>query len=390
MAQNQTDGGGNVTSLKEVKNRHRGRKFAIAVILLAAAAAVALNWQSLSPSAAVMLINNLTGGIGNSRFPVSYAQGEFCAAAPMAGDLAVVTDSAFILYSPLGRQLTLRQHGLENPAISASGGKALLYDQGGTQIKVESLFGETFSTTAPYPILSASVNSAGGFAFATSSHDYLSELAVFSSGDRQIFKWYSSSARIISVSLSPNGRRVAALALSAENGDIKTSLYIYDVDQQKPDAVKNFDDVFLFSVQYRGADRICAVGDDRTMLFDGEGNTVSTYSYGDKTLKSYDNAENQTVLAFSRYGIGKESSLVELNADGSPTASCNVDSEIKSVTADGSCVAALTSTGPVCFSADLKKSGAVPYNGDISRLLCIKNNVYLFGPNEITKQAAGR
>lgn len=391
MPQTEKQNGGNVTNLDTVKSRrHRGRKIAVALIILAAAAAVALNWQNLSPEAVVTVVNNLTGNLGGSRFPISYAQGEFCDAAPIGGDIGVLTDSAFIVYSPLGRQLAVRQHGLQNPKIAVCGNKALLYDEGGTQLRVESLYGENLTAAAQYPLIAAAVNASGAFAYTTSSNDYLSELSVCSSSGQPIFKWYSSQARIVAVSLSPNGRRVAALALCADNGDISTSLYIYDVDKQKPDTVRSFDGVFLFSVQYRGANRICAIGDDRTIMFDGSGNTVNTYSYGDETLKTCDNGSDETVLALSRYGVGKESSLVNISADGTVAASRDVDSEIKSVTADGSLIAALTSEGPAWYSSDFKTSGSFKANGDIAKLVCIKNNGYLFGPNEAERQSTGR
>ncbi|MDR3551978.1 MAG: DUF5711 family protein [Clostridia bacterium] len=369
----------NVTRLSVKKKHHTGLRLLALVCLAAAGLAVWLNWGSISPSSAVIAIQAFLGEFGDSKFPVSYSQGSFRDAAALGGDVAVVTDSSLLIYTDTGLQIAERRHSLSNPRIAASGGRAVIYDEQGKSLRLESRFSELFSTTLDYPITAASVNSTGTVAAATSSQDYLSELTVFSHTGSQLFKWYCSTGRILSVAVSPDGQQVAASVISSENGSIKSSVAIYSLSQQTPVAQTDLTGTLIFSLCYQSNGNIAALGDNLTAILGSDGSRKATYDYSGKTLRCFCAGLSGTLLVFSRYGVGQESTLVSLGEGGAVAAQANVKDNIKYIAYDDG-VTALGSTGLKFFTSKLAPSGSTAAAGDILKLLCIRSNAFYFTP----------
>jgi hypothetical protein len=176
---------------------------------------------------------------------------------------------------------------------------------------------------------------------------------------------------------------VATIVLSSLNGDIKSDIIIYDLNSQKPISDNSYSGLLLFSLQYKDKNNITAIGDNEAIFLDGNGNKRSVYSYSDKTLKCYYNNTSGTSLAFSRYGIGKESTVVSLDKNGVLIGQKNIDTEVKQLCADNDYVVAFSSAGIDYYSSNYKDGGTISTTGDIIKTLCIKNNVYIFTPGTV-------
>ena len=373
----------NVVKIKKRNRILSTKTFAVLSIFLVTSIAVIAFWGNISPTAIVEYIQNLTGNYGENKFPVAYSQGNFKDAAAMGNYIDVLTDTSFILYSSSGKELAVRQHGFLNPQIISSVNKAVIYSEGGKEYKVETRFNEANDATMNYPITTASVNNSGYYAIVTSSHDYLSELTVFDNDNKNVFKWYCSQGRIISCSLSPDNTHVATIVLTSDNGDIKSDIIIYDLNSKNPISDNSYSGLLLFSLQYKDKNSISAIGDKEAIFLDGNGNKRSVYSYSDKTLKCYYNNNGGTSLAFSRYGIGKETTVVSLDNNGGLIGQKNIDTEVRKLCADNDYIVAFTTAGIDYYSSDYKNGGTLSTTGDILKTLCIKNNVYIFTPGTV-------
>lgn len=379
----------NVTPLPEPRRPHRGRR---RLLVLAVAAvcvlAVALNWDKISPSAVIVTFQAFFGEFGESQFPVQLSQGSFRGAAPIGPDIAIVTDTRFLVYTSTGRQIAGRQHGLSNPRIVTNGSRAVIYDAGGKQLKSETRFAEPFSATMDFPITTAAVSRTGTVAVATSSENYLSEMTVFGPSGNHIFNWDCADGRILALALSPDGSHCAASVVLSSGGDIESILYIYDLSKQTPLAAVKFPGTLLFSVTYRSSSRILGVGDNRAVSLDANGGQAGSYAYGDHSLKCYDAEPSSTVLVFSRYGVGQDSTIVSLSADAKAQATVNTGRNIKLI-AGGDKVAALSTTGLLFFNTDLSGAGMDNTTGDISQMITMGGYAYSFTPTTAYQYKAG-
>lgn len=380
--------------LREARRRRilrRRRRILFVIVALLIALILYVNWDSFVPQEATEAIQNFFTSSTVNHFPVNLPSGDFKGAALMGSNLGVLTDTSFFLYSDSGSQLVWRQHGMNDPQISASGGRALLYERGGKQYRVERRFDEPVTANASNPIVSGCMGASGNFALATESSVYDSELVAFDAEGKSLFHWYDTSGHILSVALSPDGSSVATIEVSAQNGDISSTIDIFRLDSTKPIAEKQINGTLLFSIQYNSNGHLTAVGDNQTLYFDGNGKQTGSYAYGTRQLACYSNSGGSTVLVFNHYENGTAaSSLVPLVVGDQvlPEKSVNIDNQINSVYANSSGIVALSSNLIWQGSTNGKQLLTVNVAGDKLAAVLQKNTCYVFGLQNIYRYSA--
>lgn len=375
--------------LREARRRRISRRRKRILILITAgilALLLYVNWDNLIPQEATEAIQNFFTSTTANHFPVDLPSGDFKGAATMGSNLGVLTDTSFYLYSGGGSQLVWRQHGMNDPQISASGGRALIYDRGGKQYRVERRFDEPVSSNASNDIVSGCMGASGNFALVTESTSYVGELTVFDAQGKPLFHWYDTSSRILAAALSPDGSSVAAIAVGAQNGSITSTIEVFQLGSTKPIAKKTLDGTLLFSIQYNSGNRITAVGDNQTLYFDGSGNKTGNYAYGTRQLACYSNDNGSTVLVFDHYeNQTAASTLVPLVVGNQmlSSKSVTIDGKITSVYAGSSGISALSSNIIWWGDADGNHLSTINADGDKLFAAPQKNICYIFGLQNI-------
>lgn len=379
--------------LREARRRRltrRRRHIFTAVFALVLALLVYVNWDNFVPQEVTESLRDFFTHSSSEHFPVALPSGEFRAAAWVGSNLGVLTDTSYFLYSNAGTELAWRQHGMNDPQLSAAGGRALLYDQGGKQFRVETRFDTSVSASTAYPILSGSMGTSGKFALVTSSSSYLGELIVYDAQGKEIFHWYDATNRILAAALSPDGKSVAAVETGAKNGVIQSTVNVFRLGSTKPVGKKEFDGLLLISLQYSSASRITAVGKTQTVYLDQDGKQTGQYDYGNRQLSCYANTGGATVLVFDSYESGSAaSSLVPLLFGGSVlhAAPVTIDDKVTSVYTGQSGIVALSS-GLIWHGDKNGKAVSVTHTqGDKPAALEDKKAVYVFGLQAINRYA---
>ena len=371
--------------------RRKRQKRKQAVVVVAAAAivllAVVLNWQKFAPVSVSDSVRSFFGLFVPGKFPLTLPSGDFKSAVSIGSNIGVLSDTDLFLYSKSGTLLAQRPHGMSDPHLVSGGGRAVLFDRGGKQFKVETRFSESFSGSTDYPIVTACVAKNGEFAVVSESGSYLSELNIYDTRYHSVFKWYSSQGRILAAALSPDGSHVAAVTVGAKNGAITSSINIFDTGKQTPVAVKNYDGVLLLSIQYASAGHIIAVGDTETVFLSSDGKKAADYPYGDKTLRCYVNSAGSAVLALGTYGVGNKSTLVSFTADGKTAGQADISGDASAVyDADGH-ILVLRSADIWLGSSRCKPAGTLPVSGDKLEALPAGDSAYVFGLQAIYRFA---
>ncbi|MFT9056095.1 MAG: DUF5711 family protein [Ethanoligenens sp.] len=375
--------------LREARRRHitrRRRRVLLFLVALILALLIYVNWDNIFPAEATEAIQNFFTSSSSNRFPVSLPSGDFKGAAAMGNNLGVLTDTAFFLYSSAGTQLAWRQHGMNNPQISASSGRSLLYDRGGKQFRVERRFDEPVSANASNPIVSGSMGATGNFALVSESSAYLGELTVYDAQGKSIFHWYDTAGRILCAALSPDGSSVAAIEIGAQNGGISSTVDVFRLGSTKPVSKKRVDGTLLFSIQYNSNGRITAVGDNQTLYLDGSGKQTGSYAYGTRQLSCYSNSGGSTVLVFNHYENETAASLLVPLIAGDQVLSAkpvSITDNIDSVYAGQSGIVALSSNLIWMGDANGKPISVTNAAGDKLAAVMQKNNDFIFGLQNI-------
>lgn len=363
------------------KRARRKKRIVVAALILLAVVCVILNWDRLAPATLADTIQSYFTGLGTGKFPIVYPSGEFRDATPVGDNFAVLTDTSLIFYSRSGAQLALRQHGMSDPQIASGGGRAVIYDRGGKQFRVETRFDETYTGSSDYGIVSAAASPTGEFALVSESDQYLGELTVYDLSVKSVFRWQCTEGRILSAALSPDGKSVAAIVLGAKNGVYTSVVYLFRLDRPKPVAVKSYDGTMLFSIQYESDGTIAAVGDNRTVFLSDSG-TVSgagEYDYANGMLSCYTNSGGVTTLALASYLQSGKTQIVSLDRVGKPRGSLSLDETVNALSGSGDTLVALTADHVSYCDPACKKNGSIEVTGDKIKAIPIKGRLYVFG-----------
>lgn len=365
------------------KRKKRRRNIVALTVVLFLLIFLYFNWKSFAPTEVANTVQSFLGGMGTGQFPLTLPSGTFKDAAPIGSNLGVLTDTSLILYSKSGGQIDVRAHGMNDPHIVSAGGKAVLYDRGGKQFRVETRFSEPYKGTADYAIISAAVGKSGNIAVVTESEQYLSELTVYDPKYKSVFKWSSTQGRVISAALSPDGKNLAAITVGAKNGDITSSVYLFSLGKQEPLAVAQYDGTLLFSVQYADSSHITAVGDTKSVFLSASTGKGSEYSYNGKTLKCYANNDGTAVLALETGSNSGSSRLLSFAGGGKITGQTDVTGEIHSVFEHSGRIVALTTSQIWYADNAMKNQGTFAVAGDETGALPLKDSAYLFGTQTV-------
>lgn len=365
-----------------LRQKTRKRRLIAFAVLVIAALFVFLNWGTLSPTVIAESTQSFFSGFGKSKFPVDFSEGTMKTAVPVGSNIGILTDTSFLIYSQNGDQVAVRPHGINNPAAVSGGGKALIYDRGGTQFRVEARYSEPFSTNASYNITTAAMGSNGYFAIVTEAENYLSELTVYDNSYKNIFKWDSSKGHILTASISPDGSKLAAVVIGARNGNMFSDIYIFNLSSSKPSSITKYDGELFYSINFKDNNHIAAVGDDEAVFLYSSGKQISKYGYGGRELKCSSNLNGPVVLVFNKSGT--ESSVVSLDNGGNLLGNTDVAASEVSIISNGDGKTVIVSNGQILYTSDnCKDSGKISVSGAVMSVISMKNYAYVFGTQSI-------
>jgi hypothetical protein len=365
------------------KRKARRTRIVVLILFMLLVALVCLNWNVLAPPKLAQTVRSFMSSFGKSKYPVYFEQGSMKTAVQLGSDVGVLTDTSFLIYSQTGDLLAVRPHGFNNPAAVSGGGEAVIFDRGGKQFRVETRLAEPYSATAADTITTAAASDSGDFAIVTESQDYLSELTVYDTSYKDIFKWDASQGRILSAAISPDGSKLAAIAVGARNGNIFSDIYIFDLNSQKPVSVKEYDGEMLFSINFKDNNQITAEGEDKTVFLNSSGSQTSTYTYTDKQLVCSSNADGPAVLVFG--GVGTNTSVVSLDGSGKVLGQATVKAEVTTASTSGGNIVLGSRGGIWCAYDNCTGISNISVSGDVLTTLFNKGYVYIFGTQSVER-----
>ena len=262
-----------------VKGGKAGRRVRL-IVSLALAAALVMTVTILHFSAPVGLvewIQNAAAAAGpGDGFPVTLSDEQPESIRTVGNDVLVLSGALLEAYNKHGRQIYSRQHGFASPALTASASRALVYDRGGTGIKIYNNHQVVDERKLDNSILTAAVGRNGACAFVTKAQGYAAQVSVVDKSFSSLYNWWSAEELISAVALSDNGRRVAAAALKAEGGQYVSTLYIFDISKNAPVAALSYGSAVIAGLESHGG-RITVVTDQSisTVDWDCEGSPAA-------------------------------------------------------------------------------------------------------------------
>ena len=186
--------------------------------------------------------------IGSGEYPIEISGSKVLSVEASDNYYYVLSDLNIFAVSNAGKQINSFNHGFSDPVLNASNTRALVYDQGQKTYSVFTLRKRIISKTLNHNIICAHISDSGRYAIATHSDSYSSTVSVYDKRGKNIFTWNCAKDLINSVTLSPNGKRLAVSTVNAVNGELSSRFYIFDIKKTDPQNIFDFADKTVYSI----------------------------------------------------------------------------------------------------------------------------------------------
>ena len=322
-AQGSASGPDGAPPLRVVKKRKKGVlrvvvRLTLVVALLLLAFLVWRNWDTLNPEAVWHWLQvKLAGGEKGDGYPLPFEGGTVLKMQESGGQLAVLTDSSFLMLNKTAGETVRRTHNYADPLMEVAGGYALVAETGGARWRLETSTSTVIEKQIGNALVTAAVNEDGMVACATDSDEsHVSEIVLFNRKGVEKFHWYSADLLVTDVAISADGKTLAATAVDASGGAIRSTLLVFDVTDAAatPRRVTGLN-VMLSAVEVLANGTVAAVGDTEVWLLAPDG-TEHRVDLGGQQLLRYSVNGDRVVLALRAAGSSTGGQIKELLPDG--------------------------------------------------------------------------
>ena len=295
---------GRVEYLEAARQRARSRRLrrgAIIVAVLTVLVLFATGAVGTSIARAKDLVDSVHITLTpNTGWPQQTGITEPTAVAKLSGGFAEMDTDSCVVYSFGGAKLNSVQSGYARPALAAGKSRFVLYNRSGNELRVESRTQNLYTKTLDSSIYLCAVADAGQVAVATDDTDSVAKLTVYSSAMEQVLSWNLTSAEgtPLRMAFSPDSRRIAVAAVTANGGQLTTNLYVLALAQGDPVQLGTATSVPQW-LGWLSGDSVLALYEDRAVLYGANGGEKASYDFGGSTLVDVDTENGGVALLLS-------------------------------------------------------------------------------------------
>ena len=264
----------------------------LVIILIAVVAVIIVN--NRKPSTASVSDDNLI-------YPVTADSVIDVASFPSG--VALLTSGAVEYVDPYGNLINANEHQYTNPVMTLSGKNMLLFDRGGTNLKIEKDSVTYKELTLEAPVSCADITTNGTYAYVLNADGgYQSHLFVYSYKGKLLFEW-GSADYVLGVSLSPNGKFAAVSVLSVVNAETISKVYYFNFNKNEPVYISEFPEETVYDIEFVSTKNVVAFTDNGVYLLDASGSSSTLNHYSENELNHSDILKNGVGLsAINHYG----------------------------------------------------------------------------------------
>ena len=252
--------------------------------------------------------------------------------ADLGGPIAAAGTFGVQVISESGVEMLRDPFRMSSPAINSEAGRAVVFDIGGTAVRV---FNETQITTSLETggsVVSASINRNGWFCVCTQeSGVFRSIVTVYDGGGREVYKVSLASGYALSALLTSDNKRLAILDLTDDGSRIT----LYELSHDSAGAAFEIPGGLILDIRYLPGGEVLAVTQESLIVIDAGGSGKEFYDFSGRRLGGYVLDGNFITLYLLDYGVGYNGRLVTLRENGKIIAERITDSEIVSMSSSG-------------------------------------------------------
>lgn len=374
---------GRVEYLEQARQRARNKRIRRTAVLLVLLTGIVLFATGLVGSSVVMAKDFIDTArialLPGAGWPQQTGVSEVTQVESLTGSFVELGKEGCVVYSRSGKKLNSIQSGYARPALAAGKNRFVLYNRSGNELRVESRTQNLYTKQLENSIFLCAMADNGNLAVVTEDVSAMAELLIYNSNMEQVLSWSMSSndGTPLRMAFSPDGRKLAAAAVTAGGGQMMTNLYLVNLASGDPVSLANQSGVPQW-LGWTSASTILAVYDSRAVLYNAGGGERAAYEFAGNTLKdiSVDAAGNVALLL----GSGQLHQAVLLDKSLNVQFSGTVSSA-NSIVRAGSLFYLLSDSGVECYNTSGEQQWSQTLAAKPQALLADTKELLLFSGN---------
>ena len=374
---------GRVEYLEQARQRARNKRIRRTAVLLVLLTGIVLFATGLVGSSVAMAKDFIDTArialLPGAGWPQQTGVSEVTQVEPLTGSFVELGKEGCVVYSRSGKKLNSIQSGYARPALAAGKNRFVLYNRSGNELRVESRTQNLYTKQLENSIFLCAMADNGNLAVVTDDVSAMAKLLIYNSSMEQVLSWSMSSndGTPLRMAFSPDGRKLAAAAVTAGGGQMMTNLYLVNLASGDPVSLANQSGVPQW-LGWTSASTILAVYDSRAVLYNAGGGERAAYEFAGNTLKdiSVDAAGNVALLL----GSGQLHQAVLLDKSLNVQFSGTVSSA-NSIVRAGSLFYLLSDSGVECYNTSGEQQWSQTLAAKPQALLADTKELLLFSGN---------
>lgn len=374
---------GRVEYLEQARQRARNKRIRRTAVLLVLLTGIVLFATGLVGSSVAMAKDFIDTArialLPGAGWPQQTGVSEVTQVESLTGSFVELGKEGCVVYSRSGKKLNSIQSGYARPALAAGKNRFVLYNRSGNELRVESRTQNLYTKQLENSIFLCAMADNGNLAVVTEDVSAMAKLLIYNSNMEQVLSWSMSSndGTPLRMAFSPDGRKLAAAAVTAGGGQMMTNLYLVNLASGDPVSLANQSGVPQW-LGWTSASTILAVYDSRAVLYNAGGGERAAYEFAGNTLKdiSVDAAGNVALLL----GSGQLHQAVLLDKSLNVQFSGTVSSA-NSIVRAGNLFYLLSDSGVECYNTSGEQQWSQTLAAKPQALLADAKELLLFSGN---------
>ena len=374
---------GRVEYLEQARQRARNKRIRRTAVLLVLLTGIVLFATGLVGSSVAMAKDFIDTArialLPGAGWPQQTGVSEVTQVESLTGSFVELGKEGCVVYSRSGKKLNSIQSGYARPALAAGKNRFVLYNRSGNELREESRTQNLYTKQLENSIFLCAMADNGNLAVVTEDVSAMAELLIYNSNMEQVLSWSMSSndGTPLRMAFSPDGRKLAAAAVTAGGGQMMTNLYLVNLASGDPVSLANQSGVPQW-LGWTSASTILAVYDSRAVLYNAGGGERAAYEFAGNTLK--DISVDAAGIVALLLGSGQLHQAVLLDKSLNVQFSGTVSSA-NSIVRAGSLFYLLSDSGVECYNTSGEQQWSQTLAAKPQALLADTKELLLFSGN---------
>lgn len=277
---------GRIEYIEAARQRLRSRRIRRTMLLVALVAAAVIYLTGLV-NTSVMLLEDMADTVRialmpEQGFPQQTGAGAVYQAETLGGSFVVLGEEGCTVFSNGGGRLNTVGTGYARPALAAGGNSFVLYNRSGSELRVESRTRELYTRQTEGHIYLCALSDRGELAVVTDDVRKLALLTVYDANRNELLTWITTTAEGVPLRMdfSPDGTQLAIAAVTAQDGQMVTNLYLLNLRAGEPQLLASEPGSTPLALTWCSNDRLLAVCDTHAALYGSDGSAQGRYDFG--------------------------------------------------------------------------------------------------------------